>query len=396
METFAQIPEDLDKNLFGSGRSAQVSLPPGVSYKFMHSHVLLAACRQQQRARECISAAGEPCGFFTNSLITLLRRIKPNRITYADLLDLLPTLPDQNPQCEGANQHRYMFEIDGPSRDVRNFTLAVKEDEADGTRTRTLKVDAESLHGVVVGTQFAVGASSRPDRVLVAESVDLDSSALIPIVPTKDDGGTFPDGARLVVSDWKNDAAMMKVYVHTSDSPPLAASDLSTLGLRRSFLVADSLEDADLAVRRASEHEYSLTRLDATIPRYAAAEVHLGPIHELPCALDAIAHFNYFLGKHNGREPFVDEVRLEMYQLRGDFGARVPNEEVGNLVVNNEVRFQLDTQGKYGFAICNSSKYDLFPYLFYFDPATYSIDVRHSLLSCLQALKWDVMADYVI
>ncbi|KAJ7841777.1 hypothetical protein B0H13DRAFT_2365566 [Mycena leptocephala] len=371
VETLLPIPENLDQDLFG-GRSGEISLPPGASYKFMHSHVLLAACRQQQRARECLSATGEPCGFFTNSLISQLRRIGPNRITYADLLDLLPTLPDQNPQCEGENKDRYLFEVQGPAHEPTTYALVVKEDGL-------FEVEIGSLHGVVAGTQFVLKADTSSgqelDRILVAASVNLDSSILIPITPKKD--LNFPDGARLIVSDWKNDAAMMKVYVHASESPQLAISDVvSVQRTRTNFLVVDSLDTADLAVRRASDNEFTLSRLDAKISRYAMPDVHLSvPSTNFPFVLDAISHFNYFLGKHNGRDdPFAGEVALEMYNLRGEFGSRVPNRLLGNLVIDGEVRFRLDPQEKYGFAICNYSQYDLFPYLFYFDPASYSID----------------------
>ncbi|KAJ7481035.1 caspase domain-containing protein [Mycena galericulata] len=352
VETLLPIPDNLDRTLWAS-RSGHVDLPPGISYKFMHSHVLLAACRQQQRARECLSAAGEPCGFFTSSLIKALRGVGPNRITYPDLVELLPTLPDQNPQCEGANKDRFVFDVEGRGH------------------------DPETLHGVVVGTQFVpqydVRGRKDLDSTSVAVSVALDSSVLVPIVPGKD--LAFPKGTRLVVSDWKNEAAMMKVYIHSaSEGFQLAESELSVPRKKTGFVVVDSLHSADLAIRRTAEEEISLTRLDARIPRYIDHDVKLNvPIHNLPYALDAVAQFNYFLGKHNAKDTLGLAV-LEMYELAGEFGSRVPNTEVGNMVVDNEVRFQLDTEAKYGFAICNYSKHDLFPYLFYFDPATYSID----------------------
>ncbi|KAJ6526230.1 caspase domain-containing protein [Mycena vulgaris] len=370
IETILPIPANLDQTLWGGGRSGHVSLPDGIRYKFMESHVLLAACRQQQRARECISAAGEPCGFFTDSFIKQLRAIGPNRITYAEILELLPTLPDQHPQCEGANKDRFMFAVDGPAHDSMSYTLTVR---ADGT----LEVDAGSIRGVVIGTQF-VPARDTPggkelQRVLVAVSVALDSSVLIPIAPVKD--FVLPAGMKIVVSDWKNDAALMKVYVHTSESPQLAISDVAVQRLRPNFLVVDAVETADVAVARVSEETFSVTRLDATLARYATPDVTLTvPISNLPPVLDAVGQFNYFLGRHNGRDPLANAVQLEMYALSGEYGARVPNPDVGNLIVDNEARLRLDTRAKYGFAICNYSQHDLFPYVFYFDPATYSID----------------------
>ncbi|KAJ7879014.1 caspase domain-containing protein [Mycena olivaceomarginata] len=365
VETRLPIPENLDQDLLV--RTGEDSLPEGTNHKFMHSHVVLAACRQQQSAQECLSAAGEPRGFFTNGLIKQLRRVGPNRITYADLVDLLPTLPHQNPQCEGANTERCIFDVEGPAQ---TYTLAVNEDG-------TMEVDAGTVHGVVVGTQFALNADQEDaDRILVAASVSVDSSALIPVAPGR--ARVFPDGGRIVVADWHKDAAMMSVYIRTSEDPPLAAADASAHSHgRTSFLVVDSPDSADLAVARTEKDEFALTRLDAKLSRYELLDVRLpASTANLPTVLDAIAHFNYFLAKRPAHDALaLSDVRLEMYNLRGEYGARVPNMEQGNLVdAGGEVRFRLDTQEKYGFAICNYSRRDLFAYLFYFDPASYSID----------------------
>ncbi|KAF7376246.1 hypothetical protein MSAN_00039900 [Mycena sanguinolenta] len=372
--TSLPIPDNLDQELFG-GLLGQNGPPEGTMQKPMHSHVLLTACRKHQRARECLSPGGESCGFFTAGLIKHLRSVGPNRITYEDLIDLLPTLPDQNPQCEGANKDRHIFEIEGPVLESQTYLLAVKGDG-------TMEVDAGNAHGVVVGTQFALKTDQASEHILVAATVTLDSSVLIPVVPGQ--ASTFLDGARLIVAEWKSDAAMMKVYVHASQNPPLAIADVSTIrqAARTNFLVVDSIDSAALAIQRSADDEFLLRRLDAKLSRYELPAVRLAVSPtKLPSVLDAIEHFNYFLGKrpahrHHGNALVANgEVRLEMYNLRGEYGARVPNMDLGNFVnAENEVRFRLDTQEKYGFAICNYSEHDLFPYLFYFDPASYSID----------------------
>ncbi|KAF8205490.1 caspase domain-containing protein [Mycena galopus ATCC 62051] len=369
VQTLLPIPENLDRELFGTG---EIELPE-TSQKPIPSHIFLTACGQQQCARECLSATGEPCGFFTNSLIKLLRSVGPNRITYASLTDLLPTLPDQSPQCEGSNKDRYLFEVEGPAHDLQTHALAVKGDG-------TMVVNAGSIHGVVAGTQFALKADPEDlDSTLVAVSVGPESSVVI-AAPGR--ASAFDDGAQLVVADWKNDAAIMKVYVRASENPPLAIADVLGQGARTNFLVVDSLANADLSIQRTAGGELSLARLDAKLSRYNLPDVRLPVLTtNLPSVLDAIAHFNYFLGKRpaHGQHSVAllphGDVRVEMYNLRGEYGARVPNMELGDLVGDeNEVRFRLDTQEKYGFAICNYSERDLFPYLFYFDPASYSID----------------------
>jgi hypothetical protein len=46
------------------------------------------------------------------------------------------------------------------------------------------------------------------------------------------------------------------------------------------------------------------------------------------------------------------------------------------MVENGEARFASEVGAKYGFTIRNTSSEDLFPYLFYFDPDAYTIQVR--------------------
>jgi len=97
--------------------------------------------------------------------------------------------------------------------------------------------------------------------------------------------------------------------------------------------------------------------------------------------LNAIAHFNHHLGRHGSTNPLqtvmrddddiLKNVTMELYRLTNDGGNRVPI--VGNLLVDNEAKLGLDKKAEYGIAIFNNSQYDLFPYLFYFDPSEYSI-----------------------
>ncbi|KAF7366594.1 hypothetical protein MSAN_00917100 [Mycena sanguinolenta] len=95
----------------------------------------------------------------------------------------LRKLPDQHPQCEGANKDRFLFELRGPVRDRRAFEAAV---DADGT----VNVEAGSLHGIVVGTQFVFAQQAFEDKqrrlIFAAVSVCLDSSILRPIAPVDD------------------------------------------------------------------------------------------------------------------------------------------------------------------------------------------------------------------
>jgi hypothetical protein len=46
------------------------------------------------------------------------------------------------------------------------------------------------------------------------------------------------------------------------------------------------------------------------------------------------------------------------------------------MIKDGEVVLTSEVGAQYGFTIRNTSEEDLFPYLFYFDPGTYTIQVR--------------------
>ncbi|KAJ7484542.1 hypothetical protein FB451DRAFT_1232827 [Mycena latifolia] len=101
----------------------------------------------------------------------------------------------------------------------------------------------------------------------------------------------------------------------------------------------------------------------------------------LPLIREAISWFNHLLGLRNGSTSLLG-VALEMHRLVGYYPGRVPDRTVGhdgNMVDRNrKCRFPKQAQAKYGFTIRNTSKEDLFPYLFFFDPDTYTISLWYS------------------
>ncbi|EIM79947.1 uncharacterized protein STEHIDRAFT_163202 [Stereum hirsutum FP-91666 SS1] len=68
------------------------------------SHVLLAACSAEQPSNE--SNAG---GLFTTMLIDALRGDGAHNLTYRRLVEDLPEVKHQQPQCEGVYRDRYLF-----------------------------------------------------------------------------------------------------------------------------------------------------------------------------------------------------------------------------------------------------------------------------------------------
>jgi len=91
--------------------------------------------------------------------------------------------------------------------------------------------------------------------------------------------------------------------------------------------------------------------------------------------LDGIARFNYLLDHGNQPPPGFT---LEMHRLKGEIFSRVPDLSVGNngnMVDQFKVQLASDPNAMYGFTIRNGPGEDLFPYVFYFDPEYYTIQM---------------------
>ncbi|KAF8815985.1 hypothetical protein BYT27DRAFT_7209205 [Phlegmacium glaucopus] len=385
--TTQPIPADLDADIWSTARAASESIPAGFVHKFMASHVLLAACQQEQLAQETTSDEGYTCGFFTNSLIKRLQKTTLHRTTYSELFDLLPQMVNQNPHCEGFNKNRILFSGRVSATGQRTFALMEKD-------AGVFEIKAGSIHGVVVGTEFVVPdcsatiSSISEPHLLVAVYVDLTSS----ILSSRPGDAAFivPKEARASVSDWKNTERILKVFVEPqaqdkladllSSKPPeniqAVQSSLTDTNRTRSFVQVESRFKANLSINLSNE-EVVFERLDPLISTYANKTTSFDSsnrLQQLPDILDGIANFNFYLGKQHGGNVLEGMVTMELYCLTGASSNGVSDMNVGNLLVNNHTIRELDEKANYGMAILNYSRHDLFPYLFYFDPFSYSID----------------------
>ena len=107
----SRLPEDLDKDIWEW--SPTRAEKPGVRTDFfnknMSSHVLLAACREDELAWERSFGDNTPRGAFTHCLITQMYKEDLYQLTYSTLLNRLPLLKNQHPICEGMNKNRILF-----------------------------------------------------------------------------------------------------------------------------------------------------------------------------------------------------------------------------------------------------------------------------------------------
>ncbi|KAJ7884009.1 caspase domain-containing protein [Mycena leptocephala] len=349
------------------------------------SHVLMAACRHDETARELEYDQGNELihGRFTKSLITWLRRVPLENTTYAELLNQLPVFPGQTPQCSGFKRDQLVFNGNYPATGRRALALTLQSSlDPQAGILQSFRVDIGTVEGVVPETEFAVHAGDNSFLcTLVAHSVKIGHAILV----TKNKQSvTIPEGSRAVVSDWKNRPMVLHVHLppdfpYTSDLFPTTNITYQPKG--RKYVQAESAATADILVR-AEGHEIVIDHLTSTMfecqreTRFSLS----GSTAHLPAVVDGIAHFNYFLECHN-RSDLLEGVTLKMHRLVGKYPGRKPDLSVGldgNMIVNNEVHLFAQADAKYGFTIRNPSPVDLFPYLFFLDPDMYTIQCWYS------------------
>ncbi|KAF7309161.1 hypothetical protein MKEN_01118400 [Mycena kentingensis (nom. inval.)] len=398
-DTTTALPETLDRHLFGMTLDPDGALD--VVHPYMRSHVVLAAttCRQNQIARERLS--GRPGGVYTEALLRELRACASVRITYEELVaNLQLQLEDgQNPQCLGAGKVWYLFEGVGPERvasagsglSIRSYSVLEVDNAA-----ASVRIDAGRLHGVAVGTRFRVvaDADAKEDNkdneeveeetvLFVAVDVQPGSSTVKLLqIDYQPESIEFPERFRVVKVD-EDASSLMRVAIEASPGMvTLTPADLTIPRRLPGYVVVAVVDEANLIIRRTAEDEFHVTQRDATHARHGLppATIRL-PLSALPHALDHIVRFHHHLGlAPTSPSALRGKVTLEMYPLVGELGSRVPDPQVGNLVRGGTacLALALDADSKYGFAICNTSPYALFAYLFYFDPAAFSIDTWYA------------------
>jgi hypothetical protein len=349
-------PADLNREIWTSipepcARAAHTVAQTGFQYKAMESHVLLAACRPGEAAYEDPSAKNAPGGLFTTALIECLRRASPHDTSYVRLFEMLDLKhKGQHPQCEGANRNRLLFSVNTLRDGNTTFRVSKK-----GNR---LYVSAGSIHGVVVGTTFAV-ISSTQTLALKAKKVGAFETRL--------EGSNHNiTNAKASVSHWHHPTLRVHSSIHHASTH---------------VTVVPTNEPAEVALHQRSD-KWKLERFDPLILGYSDPSVQFdataGRMRDI---LEAIANFNSYLYRSEGAAAgFAGKVKIRLNRIKdiqGEYGPvgddllEVPTSSHSGVDVKEAVI--TDLQARYGFTLENSSEVDLFPYFFYFDPLDYSV-----------------------
>ncbi|KIJ46670.1 hypothetical protein M422DRAFT_778371, partial [Sphaerobolus stellatus SS14] len=161
------IPSTLDDSIWMDGGHRATSFPTSFRHKGLRSHVLLAACGAKEIAQEIRGR-----GIFTRVLLNLLRKTRAEYLTYSSVLEEIEKLENQNPQCEGVNRDRILFNLQPPPAKV-HYSISKYNHQ--------YILAAGEIHGVSKEDEFTMfrdRVSNIPQGVLKVQSLRAFSAVL--------------------------------------------------------------------------------------------------------------------------------------------------------------------------------------------------------------------------
>jgi hypothetical protein len=353
------------------------------------SHILIAACRTGETAVEFEdpSRKNSVHGAFTRCVVDLLYQQDLTQMTYSALLDQLPPLEHQHPQCVGKNKHRVLF----------NNTVLTSTYQAtfriSFSRGRYL-TDAGAIHGVVQGTLFAIHAPDNDPSIDPAIGI-VEADRVFTHQCTlgrrrEDVQFDIPAGAQVSVMN-RVQWAGLKIFIQSphNDVQPI----------EHVFALVDTLDEAELVIRRTDHGTLRFEKLNPLMAQYIPELGDISAELSLSDIIQSISFFSFHLGRYDVDPPLLSKKRLVEVKLHRlmendprqnvEDSIYMPDGQFDMLLVpdhENTIFCSSDgtTRGlSYGLTLKNNSGRHLFPYLIYFDASDYSMQVTISdLLSC--------------
>jgi hypothetical protein len=270
-------------------------------------HVLLSACRDFELATEFTAPTGERRGMFSYYLLDSLQQMG-DMMSYRSLYKRVQTLvgnrnPSQLPQAEGDLDRRV---FDGSVLPLAE-QMTIRRIVDTGWR-----LDAGAVHGVQLGSEYAVEPGSGRDPTL-------------PDIPLAVVRVTQLDAAESSVTvihgSLPADAVALPVVLSYLPIPPLTVmlggalvSDpnlRATISASPFLTIANDAKAADLMVFAAVD-QYQLLRLEASEPIATCANVD-----EVVLSLNHIARWENVRRLGNHQSPLSEAVRMTVWSWLG-------------------------------------------------------------------------------
>jgi DNA-dependent RNA polymerase auxiliary subunit epsilon len=305
----------------------------------------------------------------------------------SDILFLhLPTsfIVSQNPQVEGVNQHRYIFDSKVPSPACPSYLARYYSDSG------SVLLNAGTAHGVTIGAEFAYApheGSHASGKPLLTFTVNNSASFFSTLRPAIDPSSQSLPGVFTVFQAKPGLGSTIDLYLpadHNSTSLMSVRQDIQRLPHNIEFV--DSPDDAHLELTvRDNQVVVSVRDRKATV--YGFDHKFQTTQHNLTSFLEKAACFYRERNLHTSIDSEVAKnVTLGFYRLgptRSKF-EDIPECQLGasgpNLYSGDTIDVIIEEGCFYGVKLTNLSSDDLYPTLFYLDNSDFSIsDVYHFL-----------------
>ena len=335
----------------------------------MASHVLLAGCKSTQQVLETL-VGNMTRGCFSSQLIPKLRELyhRSVSVSYSELMEQVSSHSRQTPQCHGKNKDRLLFTLEASTKSKHYCSIKVS---ASSTRCNELEVDFGTMHGVVRGTEFLVvhGPTRKHLGKLVAKKVQSKRSFLI--YPSDNPEFDIPEDAEARICKWNNKDFILDVFTDAEDLKNAVSTDSIHTGY--SLRATDKNSNPHVSVSVNENKKYEFERLPGFFTDTDIEGGKRGTAGDLSIALDAICHFRSHLCYSQSIHTSLsanNPIEMKLKSLKG--------EPIGENLFDTQYHAVLkaDENEEYGLHIRNQSQSDLFVWVFYFDPADFSIQVR--------------------
>ncbi|PVF99210.1 hypothetical protein CPB86DRAFT_814161 [Serendipita vermifera] len=368
-----ETPPDLDQDIWLEKRATTIA--SGFQRSGLRSHVLLAACGAEESAKE-----EEGRGNFTKALLDTLVAFGADEMTYVDLIQRIPCIPQQNPQCEGHNQDRICFDSKVPSRYRHVYPVRqegpryiMKAGISHGIAKDATFAIYRDKQSIVAGQSLGLLISSRPE----AFSSVMTLPPGHPIISITD--GAFALQVRAgEEQDLRIHVPMEQGLLGAFEAFAQVMKE-SELGRFKIMLVDKEKAELSLSLENGS---VVFNILDPLVTMYGVTQI---PFKVNPEAADIIhvlrhaAHYYWHLRRTSSDKNLINAVDVELTALREVDGEyyddlspmRVPGGP--NLNVDGVVNIVVDKRTMYGIKLVNKTSRPLYPYLFFFDSGDLSI-----------------------
>ncbi|KAG6831837.1 hypothetical protein H0H87_003756 [Tephrocybe sp. NHM501043] len=362
-------PHDLYTSLWPGARGQPRPMGHGF-YTVQHeSHVFLAACRPGELAVE-----GKNGGRFTDSFLEAAADVSLHRTSYATLFDRIQQgigVNEQRPICLGKHKSRIVFDAVPFIPDSR----LVSVDFCDSSRPR---IEAGAAHGVVKGCEFSLHIhnyrASRNPSIGILVVFEVHPTWCFARLKTATE--YVPQTCWAHVTRWNNRSPFrvylkvaftsickwwkLRRYFSTDAGGPPTKGGLNVLLVTSpdQANISMTVGPRTLSVKRnddaAVDHVWRTSKLKNRDP----ADI-----------IDDAARFNLHLHRHNPNSPLKGLVNMELF--RSDPTSWTTHGE--NLLFNGKASIPHEKGNIFTVIIKNSSDVDLWPYLFYMDPISFTI-----------------------